>query len=167
MKVAMSCDEIVIETLGIGPGDEVIVSGYTFIASISSIIYAKAIPVFAEIDNSLTLDPDDIERKITKKTKAIMPVHMLGNSCNMYEILKIVKKNKLYAIEDACQVAGASYKGRKVGSIGGIEAYSLNVFKTISAGDGGLVVTDDILISLKKVSSLWGSVHKPSRMGLR
>jgi dTDP-4-amino-4,6-dideoxygalactose transaminase len=151
--------------LGIGPGDEVIVPGYTFIASISSIIYAKAIPVLAEIDDSLTIDPGDIERKITDKTKAIMPVHMLGNPSDMDKIMKIAKRHNLYVIEDACQAAGASYRGRKVGTIGDIGAYSLNVFKTISSGDGGLVVTDDNMV-YEKAFGFHDQGHKPSRMGV-
>jgi dTDP-4-amino-4,6-dideoxygalactose transaminase len=102
---------ICLTALGIGPGDEVIVPGYTFIASISAICYARAIPVLAEIDESLTIDPDDIEKKITSKTKAIMPVHMLGNPCNMDRIMEIAKKHNLYVIEDCCQINGGSYKG--------------------------------------------------------
>ncbi len=154
-----------LSALGIGPGDEVIIPGYTFIASISSIIYARAIPVFAEINESLTIDPDDIEKKITKKTKAIMPVHMLGNSCNMDEILEIAKKNKLYVIEDVCQATGASYKGKKLGNIGDIGAFSLNFFKTISAGDGGMVVTNDSKL-YERAFGFHDQGHKPSRMGV-
>jgi len=156
---------ICLEALGIGPGDEVIVPGYTFIASISSIIYARAIPVFVEIDESLTIDPDDIEKRITKKTKAIMPVHMLGNPCKMDKIMKIAKKHNLYVIEDACQANGASYKGKKVGSIGDIGAFSLNVFKTISAGDGGIVVTNDNDL-YEKAFGFHDQGHKPARMGI-
>jgi dTDP-4-amino-4,6-dideoxygalactose transaminase len=154
-----------LSALGIGPGDEVIVPGYTFIASISSIIYSKAIPVLAEIDESLTIDPEDIERKITEKTKAIMPVHMLGNPSDMDKVIKIAKKHSLYVIEDACQAAGASYKGKKVGTIGDIGAFSLNVFKTISSGDGGLVVTDDDML-YEKAFGFHDQGHKPSRMGV-
>ena len=156
---------ICLEALGIGPGDEVIVPGYTFIASISSIIYARAIPVLAEIDESLTIDPDDIEKKITEKTKAIMPVHMLGNPCNMDMIMKIARKHNLYVIEDACQAAGGTYKGKKLGSIGDIGAFSLNVFKTISTGDGGIVVTNDNDL-YEKAFGFHDQGHKPVRMGI-
>jgi len=156
---------ICLAALGIGPGDEVIVPGYTFIASISSIIYARAIPVFVEIDESLTINPDDIEKRITKKTKAIMPVHMLGNPCKMDKIMEIAKKHNLYVIEDACQANGATYKGKKVGSIGDISAFSLNVFKTISAGDGGIVVTNDNDL-YEKAFGFHDQGHKPSRMGV-
>jgi dTDP-4-amino-4,6-dideoxygalactose transaminase len=151
--------------LGIGPGDEVIVPGYTFIASISSIILSRAIPVLAEIDESLTIDPEDIKRKITDKTKAIIPVHMLGNPSNMEEIMKIAKEHNLYVIEDSCQAAGASYKGKKVGTIGHIGAFSLNIFKTITAGDGGMVITDDYDL-YERAFAFHDQGHKPNRMGV-
>ena len=151
--------------LGIGPGDEVIVPGYTFIASISSIIHAKAIPVLAEVDESLNIDPEDISKKITKRTKAIMPVHMLGNPCDMDKIMEIAKEHKLNVIEDCCQAAGASYKGKKVGSIGDIGAFSLNIYKTITAGDGGMVVTSDRDL-YERAFGFHDQGHKPKRMGL-
>lgn len=151
--------------LGIGPGDEVIVPGYTFIASISTIIYSRAIPVLAEIDESLTINPEDIENKITDKTKAIMPVHMLGNSCDMDKIMDIADKHNLYVIEDACQAGGGSYKGKKLGTIGDVGAFSLNVFKTFTSGDGGAVVTNDQQI-YEKAFGFHDQGHKPNRMGV-
>ena len=151
--------------LGIGPGDEVIVPGYTFIASISSIILSKAIPVLAEIDESLTIDPEDIKKKITKRTKAIMPVHMLGNPCDMDKIMEIAKEHNLYVIEDCCQAAGASYKGRRVGTIGNIGAFSLNIFKTITAGDGGAVITNDYDL-YERAFGFHDQGHKPNRTGV-
>jgi len=132
-----------LSALGIGPGDEVIVPGYTFIASISSVIVARAVPVLAEVDESLTLDADDVERKITPRTKAIMAVHMLGNPCNLERLCAIGGKHNIFLIEDAAQAFGASYRGKRVGTIGKIGIYSFNIFKTINAGDGGMVVTDD------------------------
>jgi len=151
--------------LGIGAGDEVIVPGYTFIASISSIILSNAIPVLAEVDDSLTIDPTRIEELITERTKAIMPVHMLGNPCDMDPIMKIAQKHNLYVIEDCCQAFGASYKGKRVGNFGDIAAYSLNVFKTITAGDGGAVVTNDDLLH-ERAFGFHDQGHKPSRMGI-
>lgn len=151
--------------LGIGPGDEVIVPGYTFIASISAIIISKAIPILAEIDDSLTIDPEDIKRKITDKTKAIMPVHMLGNPCRMDEIMEIAEEYNLYVIEDCCQAAGASYKGKKVGTYGHMGAFSLNSFKTISAGDGGVVITEDYGL-YERAFGFHDQGHKPRRMGV-
>ena len=151
--------------LDIGPGDEVIVPGYTFIASISSIILSRAIPVLAEIDESLTLDPEDVRKKITDKTKAIVAVHMLGNPCNMDGILKIAKEHNLYVIEDACQATGGSYKGKKLGSMGDIAAYSLNYFKTITTGDGGAVVTNDDDL-YERAFGFHDHGHKPMRAGV-
>ncbi|MDR1901454.1 MAG: DegT/DnrJ/EryC1/StrS family aminotransferase [Treponema sp.] len=151
--------------LGIGAGDEVIVPGYTFIASISSIILSNAVPVLAEIDSSLTIDPDKIEELISPATKAIMPVHMLGNPCDMDRIMKIAAKHKLFVIEDCCQAFGASYKGRRLGTYGDISAFSLNVFKTITAGDGGAVATDDDIL-YERAFGFHDQGHKPSRMGV-
>lgn len=154
-----------IAALGIGAGDEVIVPGYTFIASISSIILSNAIPVLAEVDESLTIDPDDIEKKITSKTKAIMPVHMLGNPCDMDRIMSIAKKHNLYVIEDCCQACGAMYKGKRVGTIGDIGAFSLNIFKTITAGDGGVVTTNDFSL-YERAFGFHDQGHKPLRTGV-
>jgi dTDP-4-amino-4,6-dideoxygalactose transaminase len=151
--------------LGLKPGDEIIVPAYTFVASYTSVIFAGLVPVLAEIDESLTLDADNIERRITPRTKAIMPVHMLGNPCDMNRIMEVAKKHNLLVLEDACQAAGASYKGKKVGSIGNIGAFSLNIFKTINSGDGGLVVTND-----KELYEIAFCVHdqghKPMRFGV-
>lgn len=116
--------------IGMKPGDEIIVPAYTFVASYTSVIFAGIVPVLSDFDESLTLDPDDIERRIIPRTKAIMPVHMLGNPCDMDRIMAVAKKHNLLVLEDSCQAAGASYKGRKVGTIGNIGAFSLNIFKT-------------------------------------
>jgi 8-amino-3,8-dideoxy-alpha-D-manno-octulosonate transaminase len=151
--------------LGLKPGDEIIVPAYTFVASYSSVIFAGLIPVLAEIDESLTLNANNIERKITPRTKAIMPVHMLGNPCNMDRIMEIAKKHNLLVLEDACQAAGASYKGKKVGTIGNIGAFSLNIFKTISSGDGGLVVTNDKSL-YETAFGVHDQGHKPMRFGV-
>lgn len=150
--------------LGIGPGDEVIVPGYTFIASLSSIIYSKAIPILAEIDESLTIDPQDIEKKITDKTKAIMPVHMLGNPCDMDPIMEIAEKHNLIVIEDACQAVGGSYKEKKLGSIGKVGGLSMNHMKVLDTGDGGALVTNDQDI-YEKAFGFHDQGHKPSRFG--
>ncbi len=151
--------------LGLKPGDEIIVPAYTFVASYSSVIFAGIVPVLAEINESLTLDPDDIERRITPRTKAIMPVHMLGNPCDMDRIMAIAKKHNLLVLEDACQAAGASYKGQKTGSIGNIGAFSLNIFKTINSGDGGLVVTNNEAL-YETAFSVHDQGHKPMRFGV-
>jgi len=154
-----------LSALGIGPGDEVIVPGYTFIASISSIIIARAVPVLAEVDESLTLDPADVEKRITPRTKAIMAVHMLGNACDLDKLQAIAKKHKLILIEDAAQAFGASYKGKRVGTLGRIGTYSFNIFKTINAGDGGMVVTDDDELYFRAFG-YHDQGHFPSRSGV-
>jgi len=152
--------------LGIGPGDEVIVPAYTFVATFSSVIFSGATPVLAEIDESLNLDPRDIERRITPRTRAVIPVHMLGNACDMEPILRITKKHGLAVLEDACQAVGGSYRGKRLGSIGTIGAFSLNVFKTITTGDGGSVVTDDgALYTL--AFALHDQGHTPHRAGVQ
>lgn len=148
--------------LGIGPGDEVIVPGYTFVASLTSIIYAKAIPILAEIDNSLTLDPSDILKKITGRTKAIMLVHMLGGTGYIDEIRKIARDNNLFLIEDCAQAFGVTYKGRSVGSYGDIGTYSFNPMKTITGGEGGAVATDD-----EKLYKRAYSIHDMGHLALR
>lgn len=151
--------------LGIGPGDEVIVPGYTFIASISSIIYARAIPVLAEVDESLTLDPEDVKRKITPRTKAIMLVHMLGNPGYIDKIKEIAGQNNLYLIEDSAQALGATYKGKFVGSYGDFGAYSFNIYKTITAGDGGMVATNSEEL-YKRAFAIHDQGHLPLRQGV-
>jgi dTDP-4-amino-4,6-dideoxygalactose transaminase len=151
--------------LGLKPGDEIIVPAYTFVASYTSVIFAGLIPVLAEIDESLTLDPDDVEKRITKRTRAIMPVHMLGNPCKMDRILSIAKKHDLFVIEDCCQAAGAVYKGQKVGSLGNIGAFSFNIFKTINCGDGGMIVTSDEDL-YEYAFGVHDQGHKPARLGV-
>jgi 8-amino-3,8-dideoxy-alpha-D-manno-octulosonate transaminase len=151
--------------LGLKPGDEIIVPAYTFVASYSAVIFPGIVPVLAEIDDSLTLDPDDIEKRITPRTKAIMPVHMLGNQCNMDKIMAIAKKHNLLVLEDCCQAAGASYKGKKLGTIGDIGAFSLNIFKTINSGDGGLVITNDKEM-YETAFAVHDQGHFPNRLGV-
>jgi dTDP-4-amino-4,6-dideoxygalactose transaminase len=156
---------IALLALGIGPGDEVIVPAYTFVATFSSIIFVGAIPVLAEIDESLTLDAQDIEKRITARTKAIMPVHMLGNACAMEIILDIARRRRLYVIEDACQAVGGSYKKKMLGSIGDMGAYSLNVFKTITTGDGGSLLTNNEHLYVRAFA-LHELGHRPNRAGV-
>ncbi|MBQ4629421.1 MAG: aminotransferase class I/II-fold pyridoxal phosphate-dependent enzyme [Clostridia bacterium] len=128
--------------LGIGPGDQVIVPGYTYIATAMAVVAAGAMPVIAEIDDTLTISPEDIEAKITKYTKAIIPVHIIGLPCDMDKICAIAKKHNLYVIEDACQADGGSYKGKRLGSIGDAGAFSFNYFKIITSGEGGAMLTN-------------------------
>jgi dTDP-4-amino-4,6-dideoxygalactose transaminase len=154
-----------LSALGVGPGDEVIVPAYTFIATVSSVVYARAIPVLAEINDTLNIDPEDIERKITKKTKAIIPVHMLGNAAEMDKIMKIAKKHKLLVLEDVAQACGGSFKGKKLGTIGNMGTFSFNVFKTITTGDGGMVITNDKKL-YERAFAFHDQGHLPMRQGV-
>jgi dTDP-4-amino-4,6-dideoxygalactose transaminase len=129
--------------LGVGPGDEVIVPGYMYVACLAAVAYSGATPVLAEIDESLTLDPRDVLAKITPRTRAIMPVHMLGASCDMDALTRIAGERDLLVIEDAAQACGGEYRGRPLGTIGEAGAFSLNVFKVITGGDGGFLLTRD------------------------
>ena len=129
--------------LEVGPGDEVIIPAWTWYACYATVIQVGALPVFAEIDESFNLDAADIERHITPNTRVIMAVHLQGNPADMDPILAIARKHKLKVLEDASQSVGASYKGRPLGSMGDIGIYSLQQSKTITAGEGGAVVTND------------------------
>jgi dTDP-4-amino-4,6-dideoxygalactose transaminase len=128
---------------GIGPGHEVLVTGYTFFASCAAIVAAKAIPVIVEIDKTLTMDSADMEKKITAQTKAIVVVHMRGVPCDMDAIMKIAEKYNLKVIEDAAQALGGMYKGKYLGTFGDCGCYSFQYHKTITAGEGGMIVTSD------------------------
>lgn len=156
---------VALGALGIGPGDEVIVPGYTFIASITSIIFARAIPVLAEVDESLTLAPEDVEKKITPRTRAIMLVHMLGNPGHIDEIKKIARKHGLYLIEDCAQAFGAKYHGKYVGSYGDFGTFSFNIFKTITSGDGGMVGTGSKKL-YERAFAIHDQGHLPLRQGV-
>lgn len=132
----------IITALGIGPGDEVIVPAYTYVATAHAVLQCGAIPVVADINDSLTLDAKAAEKKISKYTKAIIPVHMQGMPCDMDAIMALAKKYNLYVIEDACQGIGGSYKGKKLSTIGDAGAFSFQQAKNITAGEGGAVITN-------------------------
>jgi 8-amino-3,8-dideoxy-alpha-D-manno-octulosonate transaminase len=129
--------------VGVGPGDEVIVPGYTYISTAAAVMATGAVPVIAEIDESLGLDPEDFERKITPYTRAVVPVHMRGVPARLDDILAVARAHDLKVVEDCCQCVGGSYKGRQVGTYGDAGAWSLNFYKTITSGEGGLVYTND------------------------
>ncbi len=141
--------KIALAGLGVKAGDEVITQSFTFIATAEAILELGAVPVIAEIDASLNMDPVDLEKKITKKTKAIIPVHMAGVAAKMDEIMAIAKKHGIAVLEDSCQALGATYKGKYLGTIGDAGAYSLDVGKIITTGEGGVVVTGNKKIFLK------------------
>jgi len=134
--------------LGIKGGDEVITTPYTFISTSNSCIYVGAKPVFVDIDpKTYNIDVDKIEEKITEKTKAIIPVHVWGNPCNMEKIVEIAQKHNLKLVEDCSHAFGAEYNGKKIGTFGDISCFSLYATKTITSAMGGFLVTDDEKIS--------------------
>ena len=136
----------------VGPGTEVIVPAYTFFATTSAVVVAKGIPVIAEVDDSLTLDPADVEAKITPNTVAIAPVHMGGVPTDMDAIMDIARRHGLKVIEDAAQAGGGTYKGKPLGTIGDLGCFSLDFYKTFVAGEGGVVCTDDEYLDLRAQS---------------
>jgi dTDP-4-amino-4,6-dideoxygalactose transaminase len=129
--------------LGVGPGDEVLVPAYTFVATAAAPLAVGAVPVLVDIDESLTIDPIDMKRKITERTKAVIPVHMLNLVCDLDSIGAVAEEHGLAVLEDACQAVGVTYHGRKVGTIGDAGAFSFNQHKNIRSGEGGAVLTDD------------------------
>lgn len=141
--------ELGLRALDIGPGDEVLVPANSFIASASAVSLTGAVPVFVDVDpDTYTIDPRQIEACITDRTRAIMPVHLYGQPADMDAILEIARRLGLYVIEDACQAHGARYKGRRVGAIGHVGAFSFYPGKNLGAyGDGGALVTNDAVIA--------------------
>lgn len=129
--------------LGIGPGDEVIVPAYTWIASASAVAAVGAVPIMAEVDESLTLDPQDVVRQLTPYTRAIIPVHMRGAPCRMDALMEVAQSHHLKVLEDSAQADGASFHGKRLGSFGDAGIFSLQFNKIITSGEGGLLVTND------------------------
>lgn len=139
-----------VAALGIGPGDEVITTPYTMSATASAILFNNALPVFADIDeNTFCIDPKSIEKKITKRTKAIMAVNLFGRAADYKAILKVARTHKLYLIEDNAQAAGATLGKKFTGSVGDIGVFSLNSNKVIHSGEGGVLVTDNEQYALR------------------
>jgi dTDP-4-amino-4,6-dideoxygalactose transaminase len=133
-----------VEAMGFGPGDEIITTPYTDMGTIAAIIVSRALPIMADLDkDSFQLDPKDVERKITKNTKAIIPVHMMGQPCDMRSIMAIAQKHNLKVIEDACQAHLAEFDGKKLGAIGDIGCFSFQTSKTICCGEGGGIISND------------------------
>ncbi|MEO5891948.1 MAG: DegT/DnrJ/EryC1/StrS family aminotransferase [Ferruginibacter sp.] len=138
-----------LSALGVGYGDEVIIPSFTFVASFEAIISVGAIPVLVDVDDTLTLSPAAVENAITSKTKCIMPVHMCGSMADMDALVDICKAHNLLLVEDACQSIGATYKGKKLGTIGDAGTFSFDFVKTITCAEGGVVMTNrqDVYIS--------------------
>jgi dTDP-4-amino-4,6-dideoxygalactose transaminase len=150
VKYVMTCSSgtaalhIAVAAAGIGPGDEVITTGITDVGTVIGVLYQQGVPVFADLGaNTYNLDPADVERKITPKTKAIIAVHLTGNPCRMEELRAIADKHKLILIEDCAQAWGAKYREKPVGTIGHVACFSLQQTKQITCGDGGVVGSSD------------------------
>jgi 8-amino-3,8-dideoxy-alpha-D-manno-octulosonate transaminase len=138
-----SAIKIGLKAIGIKPGDEVITQGFNFIATVEAIIDTGAKPIMCNVDTSLNMCPRDLKKLITKKTKAILPVHMLGTSCRMDEIMKIAKQKKIKVLEDNCESMGAKYKNKLLGTLGDAGVISYDFGKTITCGEGGMLLTNN------------------------
>jgi 8-amino-3,8-dideoxy-alpha-D-manno-octulosonate transaminase len=134
---------VALAALGISPGDEVITQGFTFVATWETILDVGAIPVFAELDETLCLDPADVAKKITSRTKAIVPVHMCGAQARITEIVKLADQRGLPVVEDTAQSCGGRLRGKALGSFGKMGCFSFDSVKTLTAGEGGMVITSD------------------------
>ena len=147
---------------GVGPSDEVIVPAYTWNATANAVLATGAVPVLAEIDDSLTLDPDDVAAKITPKTRALLPVHMRGAPADMAALGAIAREHALVLVEDVCQAAGATFRGQRLGTFGDAGAFSLQFNKIITTGEGGVLSTDreDVYDLAIDVHDCAGSVRR-------
>lgn len=135
--------------LGVGCGDEVIVPSLTFIATINAVVVSGAVPIFAEIDDTLGLDPADVAAKITSRTACIIPVHLDNGACDMDPLMQVARQHGVPVLEDAAQAMGMRYKDRPLGTIGDLGAFSLQLEKNVTSGEGGLLLTDDESLFLR------------------
>lgn len=133
---------IALASAGIGAGDEVILPTFTFVASFEAVLALGAVPILADVDDTLTLDPLAVNRAITEKTKAVLPVHMCGSMADMGSLMSICRKHNLILLEDACQAIGGSYDGIPLGGIGDMGVFSFDYVKTITCGEGGAIITN-------------------------
>ena len=149
--------EVALKALGVGPGDEVIVPAYTFVATASAVLMVNAVPIFVDIEwDTFNIAPQRVEAAITPRTKAMIPVHFAGQAADMDSLLKIAERHKLLVIEDAAHAHGATWKGRGLGSIGNAGTFSFQASKNMTAGEGGLVTTNDRDLAELCDSYIWG-----------
>ncbi len=154
--------EIALKACGIKGGDEVIIPPYTFVATASAVLLVNAIPVFVDVEpDTLLIDPEKIKEAITEKTKAIIPVHIGGNVCNMDKIMEIAREYNLKVIEDACQAHGAEWRSKKTGTFGDAGCFSFQLSKNMSSGEGGFILTDN-----KEIAEKSWSLHTCGRRRL-
>ncbi|MBP7341325.1 MAG: DegT/DnrJ/EryC1/StrS family aminotransferase [Smithellaceae bacterium] len=148
--------KVALTAMDVGPGDEVLVPAFTFLATYEAVLEVGAIPVMCDIDDTLNFDPDEIEKKKTRYTKAVIPVHMCGSAAKIDKIMRIARKNKLLVLEDNAQGCGASFKGKKLGGFGDMGIFSFDYYKTVTTGEGGMVITNNKKLYLR---SEWYSDH--------
>ena len=149
---------VALTAAGVGPGDQVIVPAFTFVATALAVLHAGAVPVFVDIEpRTLGMDPRLVERAITPQTRAVIPVHIHGTPCEIDEIAEICRRRELVLIEDAAQAHGSTHRGRKLGTLGALGCFSLQSSKSLAAGEGGLVVTDD--------DALWERANRARMFG--
>jgi 8-amino-3,8-dideoxy-alpha-D-manno-octulosonate transaminase len=135
--------KVALAAMGVGAGDEVITQGFTFVATWEAILDCGAVPVFCEIDQTLCMDPADLESRITERTKCIVPVHMMGAQARIAEILEVAGRHGIPVLEDTAQSAGCTLEGRHLGTFGAAGTFSFDAVKTLTTGEGGMVITDD------------------------
>ena len=140
---------VALAACGVGPGDEVIIPAYTFVATAAAVVWVGAVPVLCEVDDSLTLAPYDVAARVNSRTKAIIAVHMLGAPADLESLQEIAETHEVALIEDCAQACGASYNGKKIGTIGTVGCFSFNQAKTLSCGEGGAVVTNEERIFMR------------------
>lgn len=161
---------------GIGPGDEVIVPALTFVSTAHAVLYVGAKPVFADVEpDTLCLSPQDVARKITAKTKAVIPVHYGGHPCDLEELKRITASKKIVIIEDAAHACGSAYHGRKIGSLSPFTCFSFHAVKNLATGDGGMITTNDVQAAarLRRLrwcginADTWGRIKTVCQKGLK
>lgn len=135
--------KVALTALGVGPGDEVITQGFTFVATWEAILEVGAIPVFTEVDQTMNMDPEDLKKKIGPKTACIIPVHMLGAQADVVEIVKIAQEHNIPVLEDTAQAAGGHIDGKYLGTFGTCGTFSFDSVKTMTTGEGGMIITAD------------------------
>ncbi|MHB9027291.1 MAG: DegT/DnrJ/EryC1/StrS family aminotransferase [Candidatus Latescibacterota bacterium] len=145
--------ECAVTAFNIGPGDEVIIPAFMWVATVGSVVRANAIPALCEVDDSLCMDPKDLERKITSRTKLIIPIHMAGAPCDLDPIMEVANRRGIPVLEDVAQCNGGSYKGRKLGTMGKMGIFSLQLNKNMTCGEGGLVITNDDLLGDRAIAA--------------
>ncbi len=139
--------ECAMAAFGVGPGDEVIIPAFMWVATVGAVVRANAIPVLCEVDDSFCMDPGDLERRITPRTRLVIPIHMAGAPCDMDGIMDVANRHGVPVLEDVAQCNGGSFRGRRLGTIGAMGIFSLQLNKNMTCGEGGLVVTDDDLLA--------------------